>query len=89
VLVEKINPSGYIAISSNANDTGLRAVTVTVTSPTGKTTTAQVYRSNVGGTQQPISTDATFVTWVGCTLKLGTNTPSTTGVSLSNHAEDQ
>lgn len=89
VLVQKIETSQYAATSTNAVDTGLRAVTVTVTSPTGKTTIAQVYRSNVGGTQQPISTDATFVTWVGCTLKLGTNAPSTTGVSLNNHAEDQ
>lgn len=89
VLVQKIDTTGYFAVSNNTSDKGLRAVTVTVTSPTGKTTTAKVYRSNVGGTQQPISTDATFVTWVGCTLKLGTNSPSTTGVSLSNHAEDQ
>ena len=89
VLVDKLNADSYITVPNNSADQGLRAVTVTVTSPTGKTTAAKVYRSKVGGTQQSLSADATFVTWVGCTLKLGTNAPATTGVSLSNHAEDQ
>ena len=89
VLVEKINYANYRAYSNSAMDWYLRAVTVTVTSPTGVTTTARVYRTNVGGTLQPLSADATLVTWVGCTLKLGTNAPATAGVSLSNHADDQ
>ncbi len=89
VIVQKLATAGYTVLANSAADNGLRAVTVTVTSPTNKTTIAKVYRSNVGGTQQTLSADATFVTWVGCTLKLGTNAPATTGVSLSNHAEDQ
>ena len=89
VVVQLLNKNDYSVLSAGSVDQGLRAVTVTVTSPAGKTTIAKVYRSKVGGTQQPLSADATFVTWVGCTLKLGTNTPATTGVSLSNHAEDQ
>ncbi len=89
VVVQKLNKSDYSVLGNGAADQGLRAITVTVTSPTGKTTTAKVYRSKVGGTQQPLSADATLVTWVGCTLKLGTNSPATTGVSISNHAEDQ
>ena len=89
VTVQKLATSGYTVLANGAADQGLRAITVTVTSPTGRTTTTKVYRSNVGGTQQTLSADATFVTWVGCTLKLGTNAPATTGVSLSNHAEDQ
>ena len=89
VTVQKLATASYTVLTNIAADQGLRAVTVTVTSPTGKTTAAKVYRSNVGGTQQTLSADATFVTWVGCTLKLGTNAPATTGVSLSNHAEDQ
>lgn len=89
VIVQLLNKNDYSVLSAGLTDQGLRAITVTVTSPTNKTTTAKVYRSNLGGTQQPLSADATFVTWVGCTLKLGTNAPATTGVSLSNHAEDQ
>ena len=89
VTVQKLATTGYAALANGAADQGLRAVTVTVTSPAGKTTTAKVYRSNVGGSLQPMSSNATFVTWAGCTLKLGTNAPATTGVSLSNHAEDQ
>ena len=89
VLVQLLNKNDYSVLSAGSADQGLRAITVTVTSPSGKTTITKVYRSNVGGTQQPLSADATFVTWVGCTLKLATNAPATTGVSLSNHAEDQ
>ncbi len=89
VVIQKLNKSDYSTLSNNATDPGLRAITITVTSPTGRTTTAKVYRSNVGGTQQPLSADTTLVTWVGCTLKLGANAPATIGVSLSNHAEDQ
>ena len=89
VLVQKIQSLDYSVIDDYDKDKGLRAITVTVTSPTGETTTAKVYRSNVAGTLQPLSADATLVTWVGCTLKLGTNAPATSGVSVSNHAEDQ
>lgn len=89
VIVEKINTSNYTVKGDGSSDTGLRAVTVTVTSPTSKVTTLKVYRSSLGGTVQPLSADATFVTWVGCTMKIGANAPATTGVSISNHAEDQ
>ena len=54
--------NAYSVLSNNATDQGLRAVTVTVTSPSGKTTTTKVYRSNIGGTQQPLSANATLVT---------------------------
>ena len=89
VLVQLLNKNDYSVLSAGSVDQGLRAITVTVTSPANKTTIAKVYRSNQGGTLQPLSADATFVTWIGCTLELGTNAPATTGVSLSNHAEDQ
>ena len=89
VIVQLLNKNNYSALSAGSVDQGLRAITVTVTSPTKKSTIAKVYRSNMGGTLQPLSANATFVTWIGFTLKLGTNAPATTGVSLSNHAEDQ
>lgn len=89
VAVDKLNYSNYTKVNSNVADTGLRCVAVTVTSPTGKTTVLKAFRSLNGGTTQTLSADATVVTWVGCTLQLGTNTPATTSVSLNNHAEDQ
>ncbi len=89
VLVQKIDPSNYKVINNSSLDKGLRAITVTVTSPTGKTTSVEVFRSNVGGSLQPMSANATLITWVGCSLKLGTNAPATTGISLSNHAKDE
>ncbi len=89
VVVEKINPSTYVSKPSNSADSGLRCVTVTVTSPTSKTTIAMAYRSETAGTQQALSANATVVTWVGCALQVGTNPASTTGVAVSNHAEDQ
>ena len=89
VIVKKLGTWDYAARSDGSTDTGLRSVTVTVTSPTGKTTTAVVYRTDDGGTLQPLSTNATTVSWVGCSLKLGSNVPSTMSVAISNHAEDQ
>ncbi len=89
VVVQKINTANYSVNNDISSDTGLRCVAVTVTAPSGKTTVLKSYRSYVGGTTQTLSADATVVTWVGCTLQLGANAPATTGVSLSNHAEDQ
>lgn len=89
VVVSKINTLDYSTRSSGSTDTGLRSVTVTATSPAGKATTVAVYRTNDAGTLQPLSANATAVTWVGCTLKIGANTPSTMSASLTNHAEDQ
>ncbi len=89
VMVKKLGVWDYSVKSDTSTDTGLRRVTVTVTSPTGKTTTMMVYRTEDAGTSQALSSNATTVKWVGCNLKLGTNVPSTMSTSLSNHAEDQ
>ena len=89
VVVSKINPNSYTATSSNASDKGLREVAVTVTSPSGKTTQLSAYRTNVAGSLQPASANATTVTWVGCSLKVGSNNPVSGGVNVMNFAEDQ
>lgn len=89
VIVKKRSTWDYSARSDGSSDTGLRSITVTATSPTGKTTTVAVYRTDDGGTHQSLSANTTTVSWVGCHLKLGTNTPSTMSTSISNHAEEQ
>jgi type II secretory pathway pseudopilin PulG len=89
VVVKKLNTWDYSIRSDTSTDTGLRSVTVTAISPGGKTTTLAVYRHSDGGTKQPLSANAETVSWVGCTLKLGENAPSTMSASVSNHAEDQ
>lgn len=89
VIVRKLNTSDFSARSDTSTDTGLRSVIVTATSPAGKTTTLSVYRHSDGGTKQTISTNTDTVSWVGCTLQLGENAPSTMSASVSNHAEDQ
>lgn len=89
VIVKKHDRNNYSLKNDSQSDEELRSVTVTVTSPGGSSATAAVYRSRLGGTLQPMSADVTLVTWVGCTLTLGTNAPATSGISVSNHAEDQ
>lgn len=89
VIVRKLNTGDYSVRTDTSTDTGLRSVTVTATSPGGKTTVLVVYRHTDGGTKQRISTNTDTVSWVGCTLKLGENAPSTMSTSVSNHAEDQ
>jgi Tfp pilus assembly protein PilV len=89
VVVKKLGIWDFAPKSDSSSDTGLRSVTVTATSPTGKKTTLTVYRTDKAGTQQLLSANCTPVSWVSCTLQLGTNTPSTMSTALSNHAEDQ
>lgn len=89
VDVKKISTWDYSARSDTSNDTGLRSVTVTVTAPSGKKTTLALYRAADAGTGQRLSSSTDTVSWIGCTLKLGDNPPSTMSTSLSNHAEDQ
>ncbi|HET6426382.1 MAG TPA: hypothetical protein VFG20_22005 [Planctomycetaceae bacterium] len=89
VDVKKISTWDYSTRSDISSDTGLRSVTVVVTSPSGKKTTLALYRAADAGTGQKLSSNTDTVSWIGCTLKLGDNAPSTMSTSLSNHAEDQ
>lgn len=89
VVVRKLNTTDFSARSDTSTDTGLRSVIVTAMSPSGRTTILSVYRHSDGGTRHKISTNTDTVCWVGCTLQLGENAPSTMSASISNHAEHQ
>lgn len=70
-------------------DTGLKRITVTVTSPVGEVTQLVGYRSKEGMLEKPPVVDTLAVTWIGAELKLGTDSnPARMGVNLTNHATD-
>ncbi|MEZ6052670.1 MAG: hypothetical protein R3C02_14995 [Planctomycetaceae bacterium] len=90
MLVKKLNKDLYTPIGDPATDQGLRCINVTVVDPTGQTSSAFAYRSDDGGSSQPIGVDTTIVTWVGCNLRLGSTGQSVAaGTHITNHAEDQ
>ena len=66
--------------NSAGNDTGLKKITVTVTSPTGRTTTLSALRQQGSVYDRQQTATATYVSWVGVTCQVGEN-PSTTAVS--------
>jgi type II secretory pathway pseudopilin PulG len=87
--VTKLNASSYAAISDGSPDNGLRLITVTVTSPKGKVTTLNAYRSLAGGARQNQGVSETIVTWVSCDLTAGNASSVSSAVSVLNHATDQ
>ena len=52
-------------------DTGLKKITVTVTSPTGKVTTLTAYRYKEGALEKKPLVDTNAVTWMAAELQLG------------------
>ena len=66
-----------------------RKITVTVTAPSGRSTSLSAYRVKEGGSLQPQGVNQTLITWVGVTLQSGSGTSVSSGVSLINHATDQ
>ena len=66
-----------------------RKITVSVTAPSGRTTSLSAYRSKDGGSLQPQGVSQTLISWVGVTLQSGSGTGVSSGVSLINHATDQ
>jgi hypothetical protein len=81
--VDPANPNNAVG-----SDQGIKKISVSVTSPFGKTTTLAALRSSAGlGEQKPVATTS-FVTWVGVEVKAGTsNTALTSGVNLGNAAQ--
>jgi prepilin-type N-terminal cleavage/methylation domain-containing protein len=75
VAVEYINPDTLVA--GGSTDTGLKRVSVTVTSPTGRSATAVVLRGSAGPyDQNPPVNPVTYTSWVGIRLQVGdTNSP--------------
>jgi MSHA pilin protein MshD len=70
-------------------DTGLKRITVTVTSPTGDATQLVGYRFQEGVLEKSPAVDTSAVTWIGAELQLGPDSnPSRMGVNLLNHTPD-
>src|SRR5205807_1031154 len=65
------------------SDSGLKRITVTVTSPTGRVTTLVALRSNASAYQRQPSSLVTYVSWSGLTLQVGSGTATTVGAAGS------
>jgi hypothetical protein len=70
-------------------DTGLKRITVTITSPEGDVTQLIGYRYKEGVLEQPPALDITAVSWLGAELQIGASgTTARMGVNLPNHTPD-
>lgn len=70
-------------------DTGLKRVTVTITSPSSEITTLTAYRYKEGMLEQAPAVDTSAVTWFGAELQLGSSSkPARMGTNLTNHTPD-
>jgi hypothetical protein len=70
-------------------DTGLKRITVTITSPEGKVTQLVAYRYKQGVLEQVPAVDMTAVNWIGAELQIGSSgTRARMGVNLPNQASD-
>jgi hypothetical protein len=70
-------------------DTGLKRITVTITSPEGDVTQLVAYRYKEGVLEQTPAVDMTAVNWIGAELQIGADgTHARMGVNLSNHTTD-
>jgi MSHA pilin protein MshD len=77
VLVEWVAPTTSAdAFVTSATETGLKRITVTVTSPFGKGSTAVALRSRFGAYDKQQDSQKTYTSWIGVTLQIGSN-PST------------
>jgi hypothetical protein len=72
-----------------ASDTGLKRITVTVTSPSGTVTQLHAFRARQGALEQSRARLGTAVTWIGAELRAGASTRSQyLAAPLANHAQD-
>jgi MSHA pilin protein MshD len=72
-----------------ATDTGLKRITVTITSPEGDVTQLVGYRYKEGVLEQAPAIDMTAVSWLGAEIQIGaTGTAVRMGVNLPNHTPD-
>ncbi len=72
-----------------SRDTGLKLITVTVTSPTGRQSQLSAFRSKHGVLEQPLPIPRQAVAWVGAELTVGASVrPARAATSIANHATD-
>lgn len=85
VVVQWVTP-GAAGMTPTQFETGLKQITVTAISPTGKQMTATAYRSRYGLPDKSVAKAATFPCFVGVHMQVGNNpaTSVTTGVDLVN-----
>jgi len=74
--------------SSHPFPTGLKAISVQVTSPGGTMTERIGYRWQEGTLEQPTAIDSEVVTWVGAELQIGALGVARAGTNLINAATD-
>lgn len=72
--------------TTSGSDAGLKKITVTVTSPTGRVTTLSAFRSAENGYEHTPAAQVTYTSHVGVTLRIGNSAAVTNvqGVALSN-----
>ncbi len=72
--------------TTSGSDAGLKKITVTVTSPTGRVTTLSGFRSAENGYEHTPAAQVTYTSHVGVTLRIGKSATVTNvqGVALSN-----
>lgn len=87
--VQKLSNSNYSVLSDSSPDSGIRLVTVQVTTPAGKVTTMRCYRTKPAGALQSQGVGQTVVTWVGVGLQTGSSGSVSGGTAILNHAGDQ
>ena len=76
-------------VASGSTDTGLKRITVTVTSPTGVATQLVGLRFKEGGLEQSLPVAGVAVSWVGVELRVGTSTRSQFAAApLANNSPD-
>lgn len=88
VYIKKVsNGNPTFEVNDNFNEQRLKKITVTVTSPAGKTTTLIALRSMDGAMEQARSVDQTPVSWIGVEFQASGQTLQT-GIQLQNHSTD-
>jgi hypothetical protein len=86
VAVVWIDPT---TLAVSASETGLKRITVAVTSSSGIARSLVALRSNLGAVEQTRPIIAAAVTWVGAELRAGSSTRSQfAGAPTSNHVQD-
>lgn len=87
VVVAFVNPASPDVVVASST---LKKITVTVTSPTGKTTIISGWRSKYGPYQLPVYQTTNYVTWVGVDMQVGSGTtPIRSGARPLNEVYSQ
>lgn len=74
--------------TTSATESGLKNISVTVTSPTGRQTAIRSLKSRYGVLEQKLPIEAEAVTWVGAELQLGASTRAErAAATVVNHAD--